>query len=239
MTDQTHVSELLPGYALECLDADDASKVTKHLATCATCRAELRAYYATVERLALASPTAVPPPALKHRLMSRIRPQPLPELATPWWRALVAGFRQSAPVWGTVSLALVVVLAALNILLWQQLLQHRAVSTATRITVVPMNGTDGAPNASGIIAISSDGEYGSLVVQGLPPLTPEQQYQLWLIRDGQRTSGALFSVNDHGYVATLIVSPLPLSNYSAFGVTIEPTGGSPAPTGPRVLSGSL
>jgi anti-sigma-K factor RskA len=74
-----------------------------------------------------------------------------------------------------------------------------------------------------------------LVVDHLPPLDPAHQYQLWLIQDGQRTSGAVFSVNPEGYGSVWVSSPQPLANYSAFGVSIEPAGGSLAPTGARVL----
>jgi anti-sigma-K factor RskA len=77
------------------------------------------------------------------------------------------------------------------------------------------------------------------VVDHLGALSPEQQYQLWLIQDGKRTSGGVFSVSSEGYASLVIASPLPLDAYSAFGVTIEPQGGSPAPTGEKVLGGNL
>ena len=59
----------------------------------------------------------------------------------------------------------------------------------------------------------------------LPQLGPEQQYQLWLIQDGQRTSGSVFSVDEDGYRRIKIESPLPLQDYESFGITIEPAGG--------------
>ena len=105
--------------------------------------------------------------------------------------------------------------------------------------VVAMVGTDAAPAAVGTLVISGDGEYGTLAVDGLAALDPDHQYQLWLIRDGQRTSGGVFSVNPEGYGALWISSPEPLSSYPAFGITIEPEGGSPGPTGDKVLGGSL
>jgi anti-sigma-K factor RskA len=62
---------------------------------------------------------------------------------------------------------------------------------------------------------------------------------LWLIQDGQRTSGGVFSVSDEGYGSLWISSPEPLATYSAFGITIEPAGGSPGPTGDKVLGSPL
>jgi anti-sigma-K factor RskA len=105
--------------------------------------------------------------------------------------------------------------------------------------VVALAGTEAAPAATGTIVISGDGEYGTLVVDGLPPLDAARQYQLWLIEDGQRTSGGVFSVSSEGYGAMEIASPEPLSRYSAFGITVEPAGGSPGPTGDKVLGSAL
>ena len=51
-----HVLDLLPAYALDCLDEDETIQVAEHLAACSTCQAELLAYQATVAQLALAAP---------------------------------------------------------------------------------------------------------------------------------------------------------------------------------------
>ena len=91
-----------------------------------------------------------------------------------------------------------------------------------------------------MLVIGSDGDEGGLVVEDLPALDANHQYQLWLIdRDGQRTSGAVFSVDAEGYGTTMVTSPLPLTSYVAFGVTAEPIGGSPGPTGQKVLGGTF
>jgi anti-sigma-K factor RskA len=239
MTEHGQIAELLPGYALDCLDTEELTAVSEHLAGCAECRTELNAYRSMVGQLALASPDVAPPPDLKRRLLNRVHPQPVPPPAASWWHSFGGFLRRTAPAWGLASLVLVVALVAMNLLLWQQLAQSHTPTAVARITVVPMQGTADAPDASGIVAMSADGEYGTLVVQGLSPLSPEQQYQLWLIRDGQRTSGAVFSVNAEGYTAAVISSASPLSSYQAFGITVEPAGGSPGPTGTKVLGGTL
>ena len=71
----------------------------------------------------------------------------------------------------------------------------------------------------------------------MEPLDDAQQYQLWLIRDGERTSGGVFSVSQSGYTAMQVYSREPLASFDAFGITIEPYGGSPGPTGDKVLGG--
>jgi anti-sigma-K factor RskA len=107
------------------------------------------------------------------------------------------------------------------------------------LRTINLTGTEAAPEATGLLVVSLDGEHGTLVVDGLAPLGQEQQYQLWLIQDGQRTSGGVFSVSEEGYGSLWISSPEPLSSYGAFGITIEPAGGSPGPTGDKVLGGAL
>ncbi len=62
-------------------------------------------------------------------------------------------------------------------------------------------------------------------------------YQIWLIDpQGDRTSGGLLEIEPgYPFVMATIQSPQPLTNFVGLGVTVEPAGGSPKPTGPRVL----
>jgi len=49
----------------------------------------------------------------------------------------------------------------------------------------------------------------------------------------------VFSTDEKSYGGTRIRAPRSLLDYSAVGITIEPTGGSPQPTGNQVLGGPL
>ena len=73
----------------------------------------------------------------------------------------------------------------------------------------------------------------------LDMLDSASQYQLWLIKDGNRTSGGVFSVLDNSYGVLVVNSSESLSVYDGFGVTIEPAGGSQGPTGSKVLGGNI
>jgi anti-sigma-K factor RskA len=144
-----------------------------------------------------------------------------------------------------ISLALILLLGASNLFLWQRLnrveTDYQQISDQYQNTLrtVPLMGTDVKPDAIGLLVISKDGTHGTVVVDRLPVLDETQEYQLWLIKDGQRTSGGVFSVDEDGYGAKWIGSPDPLASYQSFGLTIEPAGGSPAPTGEKVLGGDL
>lgn len=241
MSNDAHVIEQLPAYALGILDEEEAVHVTEHLATCPGCHAEFLSYEAVADRLALAAPDAVPPVELKKRIIGSLQVPRIEHATGPrsWWQRLVSLFQGAAPAWGVASLVLVALLVLSNLWWWQRTDQEGAIVVGGGMQVVAMVGTDAAPDAVGTLVISQDGEYGTLVVDGLPSLDEDHQYQLWLIRDGQRTSGGVFSVNPEGYGALWISSPDPLSSYPDFGITEEPAGGSPGPTGKKVLGGSL
>lgn len=236
---ERHVYDLLPGYALGCLDASEARQVTEHLESCEHCRAELQRYNWVVAELPMALETSTPSPELKGRILARARQSSQPAQPTPsTWKRFWGSLQRSAPAWGLASLALVLVLALSNIFLWQRLERAESAGQEPLRTAV-LAATDYFPEATGKLVISRDGEYGVLVVDGLPELDENHQYQLWLIQNGQRTSGGVFSVNPEGYGVLYINSPQPLASYQAVGITIEPTGGSPGPTGEKVLGGNL
>ena len=237
---EEHVFDQLPAYALDCLDKEEAELVRRHLVGCETCRMELLSYQRISDRLGLAAPMADPPAGLKDRVMAgavaKGRTGPVPQRENTFGRI----FRPLPFVWrlvGLVGLSVVVVLVISNVLLWRRVIQSPGQPSGFQ--VVALTGTDGTPDASGMIVMSGDGKSGTLIVDGLPDLDRDQQYQLWLIKDGHRTNGGVFSVSYDGYGSMWVSSPEPLVDYSAFGITIEPRGGSPGPTGAKVLGGEL
>ena len=235
-----HVLDLLPAYNIGSLEADERNRVEEHLLSCWICRDESRAMQVVADELTFAVPVAEPSSDLKNRLMQRVQstrskdresvPQPVPN--RPFWERLL-------PVWGLASLLLIVGLAASSFILWQRLNNLEVATAPGGMRAVPLSATNTVPGATGFVLMSADGDDGALIVDGLPPLGESQQYQLWLIRDGQRTSGAVFSTDENHYGGTRIRAPRSLLEYSAVGITIEPVGGSPQPTGEQVLAGLL
>lgn len=235
-----HVLDVLASYALDSLDPQEREAVVAHLETCAACGAELQRYEVLVGQLGLAAPDAAPPPALRDRVLARARIEPARAGAAISEQLSTTGAGQQAwwgrlqPVLTVVSLVAVVALAVASLLLWQRVEQ-----LASRPETVALAGTEAAPAARALL-ILEDADRAVLVVNDLPPLDAAQQYQLWLIdADGTRTSGGVFSVVDSGSGSLTVQAPRPLISYTALGVTIEPYGGSPGPTGDRVLGGSL
>ena len=242
MTEDTHILDLLPAYVLGSLDEAEAKLVTAHLVDCSVCQAELRTVEAVVSELALAVPEVDPPAALKGRLMARIQPTQsaaVPQPAPGWWQRWTLLTRRAAPVWSLVSLVLLIGLAVLNGWLWQQARNPRVAIGPEGMRAVSLDNTGLAPGAAGFMLIGTDGREGAVVVDKLPVLTETQEYQVWLIRNGERISGALMSVDDVGYGGRRVTAPMPLADYAGIDITIEPAGGSPNPTGERILAAKI
>src|SRR5208337_1694309 len=112
MSDEHAIRDLLPGYALGCLDPEDEGAVRTHLPRCAACRAELESYGMVVDLLAAATPAAEPPAGLELRILRGLKtPRPFRSRA---WRP-------------TLSAAAAVFVAALvtgNLLQWTGVIQR-------------------------------------------------------------------------------------------------------------------
>jgi anti-sigma-K factor RskA len=238
MSPETHVIESLPAYALSCLDEAEAQQIAEHLVGCAVCRKELAAFQAVADQLALLAPAAAPPPDLQDELMARVRSLSAMNRIPP--QRARRPFRQSLrPAWGIAMLLLILALVVTNLLLWQRVNRLEVLTGPQGLRAITLSGTEAAPQASGFVIMSADGQNGALVVDAMPQLEPEQQYQLWLVRDGQHTSGGLFPVDESGYRGVRITAPESLLEYTAVLITIEPAEGSPSPTGTPIMEGSL
>ncbi len=228
-----HVTESIPAYALECLDPEEREQVAQHLAQCPACQAELRAYQSLVGELSLAVRQSAPPAGLRQKILGATVHVPSKAAPQPGiFSRLGKFFQVSMPVWGAVSLVLVIALVVSNIIAWQQVQSRQSPQNFHLIT---LSSPDPSSKETALLVISDAGKYGTLVTDNMDMLNSQQQYQLWLIKDGNRTSGGVFSVNESGYGWLRVESQTSLLDFTSFGVTIEPKGGSPDPTGAKVL----
>jgi anti-sigma-K factor RskA len=225
--------ELLPGYSLGCLEEAEEREVRAHVAVCPTCRDELAALQEVTGSLALALPPATPPAGLEDRIR-----QSIVGLARAS-RAPRAGRARSYRVraLGAVAAVLIVALGAGNIL--QLSRGARGPQAAASLTTAVLKGTEGQLDAYGTIVLDPEDNHGVLAVRGLHRLDAGHQYQLWLIKDTERRSGGVFSVNADGYGALMLEVPPDFKGFRSMGISVEPTGGSPAPTGAAVMRGTI
>ncbi len=233
-----HVIDMLPAFVLEVLTDEETGQVAEHLASCQSCQAELTRLQLVADDLPLALVQTMPPPKVKDHLMDAIRARkqkPVPLAQPSAWQKLVGFLRQPLPA---LAAALIVLLVVGNLFLWQQLIQTRE-QTSTPMRVIALANTQDALGAMGTLIMDRQGDYGTLVVDKLAVLASNQQYQVWLTKDGTRVSGGVFSVNHDGYASLEILAPNPLAQYDSVGITVEPFGGSPSPTGAKVLGSTI
>lgn len=246
---EEHVFDLLPGYALGILDQEELSLVKEHLQRCDVCRSEYVAYAETAEQLAIITTQPVPAPDLRSKVLQKAQQAEgyhqsrslLPVSEKMSFRQVLRNlFRQPVGlVVGVLTLLVILILGINNILLRQQVNELHAQIPTGYMQIVHLEGSNLAPETSGYVMVFRDQNNGSLAVTHAPLLSEDQQYQIWLIRDGVRTSGGVFSVNEDGYGNLMVSAEQPLDSFDAFGITIEPWGGSPQPTGEKVLGGEL
>lgn len=258
------MGEILAPYALGALDILDRKPVEAHIQACLPCAQLAREYQEIASSLPYGVPLLDPPADLKEKVMGQIAMQPqtpLPTTPAPsrwqrFWSSLDALLRPRA-----VGIALVGAVAVLALTIWvialetdlnsertasqtlaenlRQQQQTWAWALLPAVRKYALGGTDAAPRAWGTMLFEGTSQQGMLVVADMAPLSGDKVYQLWLVQDNQRTSGGTFAVDTSGRAQLRVWAPQPLTAYQSMGVTIEPVGGSPGPTGPRVLRGPM
>jgi len=226
------IRDLLPGFALGCLDPEDERAVSAHLPGCSACRGELESFVHVADRLSATIPAAEPPAGLEPRILRGIgsrapRVSRFPRRET--WR----------PALASMAAVFIAALVAGNLLQWTGVIRPGGRAGGTRLMTVMLDGTSDARGAYGTIVLDTADREGVLAVTGLPRLDDAHQYQLWLIRGAERRSGGVFSVDAEGYGSLQLKVPTDFRDFRGFGISIEPAGGSPAPTGAKVMAGAL
>jgi anti-sigma-K factor RskA len=186
-------------------------------------------------------PRQIPPSHLRQRLAGR-----LPSAQKRTSNLFAISFKQFS------TAAVLAILLSLNIFSiiqiralqeQQKALTERLYTEQTTIGMLAHPGTQlvlvtaDLPNMTGSILLDKDKNTAVLVLWNLPELEAGQTYQIWLINaQGEKISAGLFtSSSQQNYTTASIESSIPIGQFVAIGVTIEPSGGSNQPTGSRVL----
>lgn len=256
-------AELQPQIAAYALgETEAAAELLEHIAECPACQRALSAYVQVARMLPYDAPDVAPPPDLRARILTAVEESAaavapvepvsstqshadVPAAISPRrrrWR--LPSFR---PAYAFALVALIALLA------WNISLQRQLSAQATQLSASRANWQTmiGLLNDSAVrwYAVSGDetrghfwaapqGQVGCLVIQGLPSIKDDQVFQVWLVHDGEHASGGVFEAREgNGWI--LIRSNEPLSNYELVGVTVEPRGGSDAPTSAPLLQGQI
>lgn len=244
--------ELLGAYALDALPAGEAADMRAHLAGCPRHRAVAAELRATAGALPALADGADAPPALRARVLDAIA-------ATPQDRAddvtapVALESRRSAPSpaetrarlqwapsrtqWGAMAAAIVVLVGAL--VAWNLVLMNRSdkgtaerfASASPVIRQLDARGVQG----SATLVYFGDESRAVVMLEGADHLdVGGRTYQMWtLASDGKPTSAGLLQPDLSGN--GIAVVSVDAAAVDAFAITIEPRGGSPAPTSDPVF----
>lgn len=221
------IDDLLPALAADALPSDERLEVLEHLADCRQHDAELAGYRDVLGAVAAVLPERAPPPRLREGLLrefdrvtatgsSESRP-----MVRPAWRPWNLLTRPSFAY----GLAATLVLLVVGLAAWNLSLQDGAdvMQTSAR-----------AGDASFEVAYLPERHLAVLQVD-MPAVPPGRVYQAWKINSaGQPVSLGVLPSN-RGEV----VFAADLSDATAVAISVEPAGGSPAPTTTPVLVGKF
>jgi len=242
-------------YVLGTLEGEEKQVLESHLPMCSECARKLEGALGRVATLAFAAPRETVPTAAKDRLLRQVRDRAVKPQTGP---AQTFG-RWLIPALAALSLILGVIVVQLrleNRALRQrqselQEVARQSQQEAGRIHLVldllTAPDTVRVTLVSGVARPVPQGRAfyhprkGLLFyAAGLPALPPTRTYQLWLVpAEGNPISAGVFQVDAHGNGQVLLPN-LPAGVVAkAFAVTVEPAGGVPQPTGPKVLIGAV
>jgi anti-sigma factor RsiW len=253
--------EAVYDYAISALDPDEARRFEAHLAGCEVCRQELASMREVAAELSWAV-AAAPPPKLRAAVAEAIRhvPQDAPQVeprATPLMLQPATDGSTAAPTRLSPArkaslpalLAAAAVVAALALGGWAWSERQAAQQTAQQATARAAELTRllSAPDATmvtshirnggttGRVVMSASEQQAVFVAAGLPQLPPGKVYEAWAIT-GKPVPAGVFSAQEARAAVQL---PPETVRAHVMAITIEPAGGSKAPTSSPIFSVKL
>ncbi|MGY6501594.1 MAG: anti-sigma factor [Acidimicrobiales bacterium] len=237
MTDDLH--DLAAAYALDALDGEERARFESHLATCEHCAADVAEMRDTA-RLLAEGDQLPPPPEVRTRVMDAIAAEPRAGAG-----ALPIGLadtrrRRAVPLAAAAVLILVVVAGGMTALLRSVVEDRDAAEELVTILASPDARTavlEGADGRTDVRVVWSPESAGAVVIGDDLPAPPEDQvYELWVLADDGPRSAGQFVPSSAGSVRSRLA--LPGEPADGWGITLEPTGGSPQPTGDILYLGA-
>lgn len=220
-------------YALDALDELDTARFERHLAQCEQCRTEVREFQETAHRLA-APEAATPPARLRNEVLAAVAVTP--QVRRRDWRR-ARGARAVTAVLGAAAVLIVAVLGVALVRSRTELSETRRILAAMSDPAASTARLEGEFGVTATLVASAGSDELVVALAGLPAVTSDRAYAVWLISAEGPTPMTLLRPDRSGRALALL--EVDLDHYVGFGLTNEPAGGSPAPTGPLLVSGGL
>jgi len=258
-----HIEELLPFYALDALTDEERELVERYLAEHPEARQQVEEMAHTVSALPYGVATVEPPRHAKEALMARVAADAEARARSSAQSQPSRRVNRFENFFRTFSLATAAVAILWVILLNIQVLRLRNEISAlndrvaaqsesldqiitnlpqtnpSNVITVSLKGTEVQPQVQGQLIVDPESQSAVLVISGLPQLQAGKTYQVWLINGGAPVSAGLLTVDENGQGVFIVTSESVIGSFNTLGISIEPEGGSPQPTGDIVVFSEL
>ena len=245
---------LAGAYAMDAVPEPDRSRFERHLASCDSCRQEIRGLREATA--ALAAATAVHPPAELRDAVLRTAGQTrqLPPAVAPAPAAWASARDRRRPrgrprLVAVVAVALAGALAVMALVagvvtygmhgrLDQAQRRDHTVAAVLSASDAKMMSAPVSTGGTATVVMSHRERALVFTAADLHELPAGETYELWLIGPAGTRSAGMVDASTHGRMAgPMVVSGLAAGD--SVGMTVEPAGGSPRPTSRPVLLISL
>lgn len=260
--DVERIEELLPFYALDALSDEERELVEAYLAEHPEVRAQINGLQSVAQALPYGVTPVEPERRIKDALMARVAVSQRSSISEQKqasrprerrWANLFPAFSFA------VAMVAVIWAVILNIQLSQLRYQVSSLGEAlvaqsnsleqinaklpqtpvSAVVTISLKGTDAQPQAHGELIADPKSASAVMVVTGLGQLEVGKTYQVWLIDAGGPKSAGLLTVDANGQAVLIVTSDTSIGSFNALGISVEPKGGSPQPTGDIVVLSDL
>ncbi len=244
-TDAEDPSSLLAAYALHALSREDEAAVDAYLAAHPDAADDLTMLKEAAAMLPYGVPSITPSPQLRLRLMADVYQDALSEAGEPQRAPPPVSLerararRERGLIWQFAAVILLVL--TLGFGSWAVSL-NRDLSDKDQVIAAagmakPVLATTPNASARGELLRLANNQAAVLTITGLPALASGHIYQVWFINGSTPVGAGLFSPNTDGSWSGLVHGNV--TQAQAIAISVEPAGGSAAPTGDIVAKGSL
>ncbi|MFY0544349.1 anti-sigma factor domain-containing protein [Brevibacillus sp. H7] len=232
--------DLIAAYVVGETTPEETELLQKHIAACPSCRKEAESLRQSWQMIPFQLEEVEPPADLKAEVMRGIFEAEQSKERPGATRSRKSWFQ---PSYKLASAALLLLLAGT---LWQNFELRQRLSLAEAQSAVPaavvreysLKPADTAvASAKGMVWLYEQGGRKTLVfrLEGLPATRGTEAYQVWLIRDGQRSSAGVFRVDSRGNGVLTCELSEQTASFQAIGITLEPDANGVQPRGKRML----
>ncbi len=233
--------DLVPAYAVDALEPEEARAFEAHLQECEDCQEEVTRLQEVAAQLATGVAAVEPPPWLREQVLASVRPRPA-VVPTRWWQLRLAA---AAAVILLLGVGLLAEYQRSRVLTAQVAALSARLAAQESVLAVLSSPTGRTTTLSGSVQANVHFMYdratgqGALVVTNLRDPGARFVYQLWLITGQEPQSVRVF----RPAAGQPVVIPVnaDFRRYQAVAISVEqgPQGSAAGPTGAPILSANI